>query len=114
MLLNLQNPEVKMQILKFGSHMKFRIAHVTRDSIEGEWPWGQVVGVVNDHRVVVRVDNELIASDLHGIFFGDLVELEMTFIEPDFSPVWQFIGVHFLCGLKAFLEHGINIRIGAF
>jgi uncharacterized protein YndB with AHSA1/START domain len=22
--------------------------------------------------------------------------------------------VHFLCGLKAFLEHGVNIRIGAF
>jgi hypothetical protein len=81
-----------MQLLEVGSHLKCRIAHITnRYGIEAEQPWGQVVSVVNDHRIIVKLDNELVSSDLHGLFLGDLVELELTPVEPH-GAIWQYVG----------------------
>jgi hypothetical protein len=84
--------QVPMQLLEVGSHIKFKIAHAVIDGIEGEWPWGEVVGMVHDRRIRVRVGNELVSSDVHGIFYGDVLELEMIYLEPDLPPIWQSVG----------------------
>ena len=81
-----------VHLLVVGTHLKFRVPHITRDGIEAEWPWGQVVGVINEHRVAIRVDNLLIASDLHGFYFGDVLELELAWVECGSVLIWQSVG----------------------
>ena len=72
--------------------MKIRMPFPSDDGCIAETPWAEVVGAKDSGRVLGRVTNHLVYTDLHGYEFGDIVELEETWLGPDYGLIWQVVG----------------------
>jgi hypothetical protein len=85
-------------LLEVGSFLKVRIPFSTSPHPEdygvvAESPWVEIVGVLPSERLHGRIVNELVCEDLHGFGFGDVVELERTWIDPKDQEIWQVVGL---------------------
>ena len=81
------------ELIEVGTHLKIRIACVSEEGPIGECPWAQVVGARHSGRVLARIDNELIMSDIHGYQLHDIVELEKIWLDPRYEAIWQVVGM---------------------
>jgi len=81
------------ELIEVGTNIKFRIPFSSEDNVVAESPWGEVIGVKTFGRILARVQNQLIYSDLHGCQLNDIVELERIWLSLDSGPTWQFVGL---------------------
>ena len=79
-------------MIEVGTYLKVRIPHREELGTVAECPWAQVIGMTPSRRIIARIDNELICSDLHGYWLGDHVELEEVWFDGSSAPVWQVAG----------------------
>ena len=72
--------------------MKHKVGEYIKIGADGEVFWAELMDIVSENRLVVRVDNFLIRHDIyHGLMnFNDIICVEKTYVgEEDERYIWE-------------------------
>ena len=56
--------------------------------LKGESPWGIVTEIIDETHIKAKINNNLVNSKEHGIFFGDIVNFELRELVEGY-PSWE-------------------------